>query len=457
MRTVVCAAVVALLLCPPAAVGQDDVPDTAERLRGEAPGPAPRSRWGVDAPPAKKGKLMRAETAPLPDLGVMQAVPLMGGRRHFYGRGCAAVDVNGDGHEDIYLANGDNARAQELFGTADCSSRLYLSRDSSGEFEDVPVEPDDKYAQGTAVPLGIEPDATQAQWGQCFFDMDNDGDQDLVILPGGYEAPFQLRLYENVGAGAGDHGGYFRDATASAGLSGPRFRQFWWGASAADYDNDGLLDLALTPLNALVNYRMHIDGRGGDPDPTFVVPRDRIFLLHNQGDGTFVEESAAVGVFVGSPALGEDAGLSETKNPTWLDVDNNGWLDLYVAGSPHFLFENQGISTTGAFQGFADVTHSRILAPAHADKLVFSASAADFDQDGREDLFLGYWDSGGSDILLRNSDAGVLGGKNGEGGWRVGDVSKSLQAKMQNEDLAQHQKASGFGVTKRDIYGKRAT
>ena len=202
---------------------------------------------------------------------------------------------------------------------------------------------------------------------------------------------------------------------------------------------------------------MHIDGRGGDPDPTFVVPRDRIFLLHNQGDGTFVEESAAVGVFVGSPALGEDAGLSETKNPTWLDVDNNGWLDLYVAGSPHFLFENQGISTTGAFQGFADVTHSRILAPAHADKLVFSASAADFDQDGREDLFLGYWDSGGSDILLRNSDAGVLGGKNGEGGWRVGDVSKSLQAKMQNEDLAQHQKASGFGVTKRDIYGKRAT
>ena len=220
MRTVVCAAAVALLLCPPAAVGQDDVPDTAERLRGEAPGPAPRSRWGVDAPPAKKGKLMRAETAPLPDLGVMQAVPLMGGRRHFYGRGCAAVDVNGDGHEDIYLANGDNARAQELFGTADCSSRLYLSRDSSGEFEDVPVEPDDKYAQGTAVPLGIEPDATQAQWGQCFFDMDNDGDQDLVILPGGYEAPFQLRLYENVGAGAGDHGGYFRDATASAGLSG---------------------------------------------------------------------------------------------------------------------------------------------------------------------------------------------------------------------------------------------
>lgn len=56
--------------------------------------------------------------------------------------------------------------------------------------------------------------------------MDNDGDQDLVLLDGGYEGPHPLKLYENVGEGEGDSGGYFRDVTKKAGLVGDRFRQF---------------------------------------------------------------------------------------------------------------------------------------------------------------------------------------------------------------------------------------
>ena len=87
----------------------------------------------------------------------------------------------------------------------------------------------------------------------------------------------------------------FTDITASAGLGGEEFFQFWWGASAADYDNDGLLDLVVcgpglfpgtffshvlplkrsrfcvldrtqvTPLNAEVNYDLYINGRNGEP------------------------------------------------------------------------------------------------------------------------------------------------------------------------------------------------
>ena len=47
-----------------------------------------------------------------------------------------------------------------------------------------------------------------------------------------------------------------------------------WGGAAADYDNDGLLDLCLLPLNGMTNYEMHRDGRGTDPDPSFVSRHD---------------------------------------------------------------------------------------------------------------------------------------------------------------------------------------
>ena len=54
--------------------------------------------------------------------------------------------------------------------------------------------------------------------------MDNDGDPDLIVLNGGYEGPYQLGIFENVGSEADSH---FRDVTESAGLAGERFRQFW--------------------------------------------------------------------------------------------------------------------------------------------------------------------------------------------------------------------------------------
>ena len=235
--------------------------------------------------------------------------------------------------------------------------------------------------------------------------MDNDGDPDLVVLNGGYEGPYQLGIFENVGSEADSH---FRDVTESAGLAGERFRQFWWGGSAADYDSDGFLDLVLIPLNGMTNYKMHAEGRGAEPDPSFSLVRDRIFLLHNQGDNTFVEESAEIGVVLGSLELGDDAGISESKNAVWIDLENDGDQDLYIAGSPHFLFRNEGLDDDGAFRGFIEVTHTHIRCPTHGDKLVFAAAAADFDQDGQEDLYMGYWNGDGFDTVLRNGK-GVLG------------------------------------------------
>ena len=70
----------------------------------------------------------------------MQKHRLLGGRRHFYGRGCALVDVDGDGQDDIWLSNGDNLAAQQLFGVEDCASHLYLGRNASElSFTNVPA------------------------------------------------------------------------------------------------------------------------------------------------------------------------------------------------------------------------------------------------------------------------------------------------------------------------------
>ena len=121
--------------------------------------------------------------APVPTLGTMTKTPFLGGRRQFYGRGCAVVDVDGDGNEDVWLSNGDNDKAQDLFGVDACSSHLYLG-DGSGEFRDVPVLPaapespkrrkrKQRKQRKTLLegekPLGVTSDDTTSQWGQVFF------------------------------------------------------------------------------------------------------------------------------------------------------------------------------------------------------------------------------------------------------------------------------------------------
>ena len=66
-----------------------------------------------------------------------------------------------------------------------------------------------------------------------------------------------------------------------------------------------------------------------------------------------------------------------------------------------------------------------------------------------EDLFLGYWNSGGSDVVLRNNEGGVLGGGRAEGGsgvWRVGDVTVSQAVANNAINAAQEQKLSTFGA-----------
>jgi hypothetical protein len=148
------------------------------------------------------------------------------------------------------------------------------------------------------------------------------------------------------------------------------------GVAAGDIDGDGFVDLYVL---------------GGDAGP------NRLF--HNQGDGTFVDVAAQAGV-----ALQGRSG----SGPLFFDFDGDGRLDLFVGavdGGQLALFHNEGDGT------FRDVTDASGLAgPSGSSPNTLSANAADYDGDGRLDLFLSRWQTPGEQpLVLSGPDAIVAG------------------------------------------------
>jgi hypothetical protein len=193
-----------------------------------------------------------------------------------------------------------------------------------------------------------------------FGDFDGDGRIDVFVTRGaGSDA-----LFHNGGAQR------FRDVTAASGLAG----EGGSGATAVgDYNNDGFLDLFIASAN------------GGEPT-----------LSHNKGDGTFTRDRRSAAALQSLRSIAGSAA-------TFVDYDNDGWLDLVVAGtstardssSPAggvFLFRNDG---TGRFVDRSTVVPGPARA-AGASAIVVS----DVDDDGDLDLLL--IDAAGAPRLLRN-------------------------------------------------------
>jgi hypothetical protein len=138
--------------------------------------------------------------------------------------------------------------------------------------------------------------------GVVIFDYDNDGLPDIYLVNGSSldilrgrlkpDPKMKSRLYHNLGHGK------FEDVTEQAGVG--NLGNFGMGACAADYDNDGYTDLFVT--NAF----------------------GRNVLYHNNGDGTFtdVTQKAHIG---GDPH-------HWSTGCAWADYDNDGFVDLFVAG-----------------------------------------------------------------------------------------------------------------------------
>jgi hypothetical protein len=258
------------------------------------------------------------------------------------GSGCAFIDFDGDGHQDLLLLNG---RPWPGFDNGKPLPTMALYRNKGdGTFEDVTKD------VGLDVPLfGM---------GVAVGDFDNDGLPDLFITTVGGS-----RLFRNTRGKDGKH--RFVDVTASAGdlasaaswptAVGNAFydwdRPVAFPSSTAflDYDKDGLLDLFVcnyvqwSPRFDIAQ-GFTLNGRGRAYGPPQAFEGTHCQLFRNQGDGTFKDVSRQAGIEV-LGVLGRPIG--KALGVVVADLDEDGWPDIVVANDTvrNFLFHNQGDGT----------------------------------------------------------------------------------------------------------------
>lgn len=209
-------------------------------------------------------------------------------------------------------------------------------------------------------------------WGGVSFDYDNDSDYDLFIACGGNEGIGFDYLFRNDWILDGQPTGelHFTDVTAEAGVAGivpdgesQAIKTASGNAVVADYDLDGDIDIFVNG-----NYKIF---------PEHPELQGRNTVWRNNNDGTFTDVTMSTG-------LGDYDGA--TRHSTWFDFDNDGYPDLYenVFGGCNVLWRNNGDGT------FTDVTVA-MSAPGHdlsEPRRAFSSVAADFNNDGWEDLLV---------------------------------------------------------------------
>ena len=280
------------------------------------------------------------------------------------GAGCAFLDYDNDGWMDIYLVNSGKCD----FFDPDPPLRNALYRNNrDGTFTDVTEKAGvgaGGYGQGVAV-----------------GDYDGDGFPDLYVTQYGRSI-----LYHNNGDGT------FTDVTEKAGVAAPG-----WSSSAVwfDYDNDGRLDLFVcrfVDFDKSKNLPCEADNKLG-----YCIPRlykaTASWLFHNNGDGTFTDVSKSSGI---GNYLGKAWGAVAT------DINNDGRMDLFVANdtTPNFLFVNR---EGGKFEQIgepAGVAYSEAGRPRSG----MGVDSADLDQDGWMDLFVANIDHEMYSLYRNNHD-----------------------------------------------------
>jgi hypothetical protein len=240
-------------------------------------------------------------------------------------------------------------------------------------------------------------------WG----DYDNDGFLDVFVASGTFGGDLRNFLYHNQGNGT------FAKITTGSIVND--LHESWTGAWA-DYDDDGRLDLFVTSNGGFTasglpedNQWFHNDGPAGFTQLTagqlglplhdggysrgcawgdydndgrldlFVAGRTNL-LYHNEGDGTF--QKVITGEIV------TDSTIFESIGCTWVDYDNDGYLDLFVVNvrDNNFFYHNNG-----------NGTFTRILTGSPVNdgsRNTIDAAWADYDNDGFMDVFIANADGG---------------------------------------------------------------
>jgi hypothetical protein len=250
--------------------------------------------------------------------------------------------------------------------------------------------------------------------GVAAADFDNDGHVDLFVAGLRHNV-----LYRNRGDGT------FEDVTARAGLAAPDpdYGTLWSVAAAFfDYDRDGWLDLFVSNYCVWDPKTEPICNRPEAPDYCHPngykgLPNS---LYHNNGDGTFTDVSVQTGV---RALVGKGMGLGVA------DFDDDGWPDVFVSNDNWraFLFHNlkgERFEEIGFEAGVAYTERGKEISGMGAD-------ARDFDNDGRVDVFQTALDgetmplfrnTGGMSFEDRTGTAGLVAPTLANTGWSNGIV-----------------------------------
>ncbi len=264
------------------------------------------------------------------------------------GTGASWVDVNNDGWLDLYACEYDAGRS-----AVEHVNYLLLS-DGSGGFIDVTRS------------AGLLPDNPM---GIAFADYDNDSDQDF-FTSNSHEAP--SRLYRNDGPGPGGVP-QFTDVgrESSVAVRGEPNRGF--GTAWGDYNNDGNLDLLFIRENDSHLFRNMGPGRGW----------------------TFTDVSAQLGL----------AGLGLFQGGNFADLNNDGWLDLFLADANPDEGANRLFLNGGDPDLDGDVSWQEVAAAVGLDLPAYDQRGfipADYDNDGDLDVFIWNRSLGDPNMVFRN-------------------------------------------------------
>ena len=262
--------------------------------------------------------------------------------------GVSVADVDGDGLDDFFVTQ-----------PAGFPRRLFRNA-GDGTFEDITE------TSG----LGFLDDASQA----VFADVDNDGDEDLILV-----TRTGLLLFLNDGKGR-----------FTAVPDAFRFKGVLRGAptsvTMADFDRDGLLDLYVCTYGYFIGASEdkastptpYHDAQNGPPN----------VLLRNDGHGHFVDVTNEVGLDANNDRFSFAA--------AWADYDEDGWPDLLVANDfgRKNLYHNEGMKN-------GKVTFKDVAAQAGVEDYGAGMSATwlDYDNDGHLDMYLGnMWSAAGQRV-----------------------------------------------------------
>jgi len=241
------------------------------------------------------------------------------------GPSVAVADINGDGSEDVFIG-----------GAKGMTGNIYLNKDND--------------AFVLTKQIDLIADANYEDTAASFFDVDNDGDQDLMVGSGGNEktdqANYKNRLYLNNGKGV------FAKSKATIPTTNNNVSVI----APYDFDNDGDMDVFVGSRSVAGVYG--------------IVPKQ--LLLENDGKGNFTN-------ITGKKAFKLDE-VGMITDAVWEDIDNDGKKDLIVVGDwmTPVIFKNTGRrlaefkSNLTSYSGFWN-----------------AVSCVDMNNDGKKDLILG--------------------------------------------------------------------